>query len=651
MPENYVPAPISPAIPPAPVTGAQPMDPGNLPTPPYCRLYGRLVLPDVTPDGDPHSPRGTITIRPVPPRVTYQDASGQSRVVASQTVCQIDSEGYLVSDGHRGVDLVAPGTGVVPSGTWLYRVEILADGRLDIHAITLTQGQAIDLAHSIAASTVVDPPTAAASAIAAAQSAAASARSASAAAEAARVSSDAAVRALSGTAPTPSGGGTTPSGGGTTPTPSPDAATRQDLDALRARVEQIASQAPSGPDLALTARVTTVETSMEGLRATISQAQAASQAASQATQTATTTETALAAVRESVAKNQQSISALTTRVDTLPAGGSTPAPDAPTRQDLEALRAKINALEGAASGGGTPTQRVDMSTTHTYTLAEGVPMQVVLVTKSAAGMASLEHPAGVTWPLGVPSLTSEVGQQVHIIFIRVASGWLGYAVGDLDDIDQVLASLPPMRMVLPKFMDNGWAETGWLAICNTVTDTDGVRTIKVTRNVQKKLPDNKRGNSEWWNFLQDVSSEQAAKTKSGDLLLIGAKQLALNKPFVVSGTISANELRTNFGIYAVPYNETLAAISVYPDGKYVFTANGAGIINSAVKATSGDSLRLKFDGTKCSAYLMPAGQKTWSMVGTLAVKQFSHAETSVQSRINNRSDFTVSNWMVAGETA
>nr|DAY26761.1 MAG TPA: hypothetical protein [Caudoviricetes sp.] len=623
------------------------MDPSSLPAPPYCRLYGRLVLPDVTPGGGPHAPRGTITIRPVPPRVTYQDASGQSRVVASQTVCQIDSEGYLTSDGHRWVDLVAPGAGVVPSGTWLYRVEIIADSRLDIHTITLSQGQAVDLAHSIAAATVVDPPTAAASAIAAAQSAAASARAASAAAEAARVSSDAAVRALAGTAPTPSGGG------GSAPTPSPDAPTRQDLDALRARVEQIASQAPSGPDLALTTRVTTVETSMEGLRATISQAQAASQAASQATQTASTTETALAAVRESVAKNQQSISALTTRVDALPTGGTTPtpSPDAPTRQDLEALRAKINALEGAATSGGTPTQRVDMSTTHTYTLAEGVPMQVVLVTKSAAGMASLEHPAGVTWPLGVPSLTSEVGQQVHLIFIRVAAGWLGYAAGDLDDIDQVLASLPPMRAVLPKFMDNGWADTGWLAICNTVADSDGIRTIRVTRNVQKKLPDNKRGNSEWWNFLQDVSPEQAAKTKSGDLLLIGTNQLALNKPFVVSGTIGADELRTNFGIYAVPYNETLAAISVYPDGTYVFTANGAGIVNSTVKANSGDSLRLKFDGTKCSAYLMPAGQKTWSMLGTLAVKSFSHAETSVQPRINNRSDFTVSNWMVAGETA
>ena len=638
MPENYVPAPVAPAIPPAPVTDAQPMDPGSLPTPPYSRLYGRVVLPDVTPGGDPHAPRGSVTIRPVPPRVTYQDASGQSRVVASQTVCQIDSEGYLTSDGHRWVDLVAPGTGVVPSGTWLYRVEILADSRLDIHTITLTQGQAIDLAHSIAASTVVDPPTAAASAIAAAQSAAASARSASAAAEAARVSSDAAVRALAGTAPTPSGGG------GVTPTPAPDAPTRQDLEALRARVEQIA---------ALTTHVTAVETSMEGLRATISQAQAASQAASQAAQTATTTETALAAMRESVAKNQQSISALTTRVDALPTGGATPAPspDAPTRQDLEALRTKINALEGAATSGGTPTQRVDMSTTHTYTLAEGVPMQVVLVTKSAAGMASLEHPAGVTWPLGVPSLTSEVGQQVHLIFIRVASGWLGYAAGDLDNIDQVLASLPPMRMVLPKFMDNGWAETAWLAICNTVTDTDGVRTIKVTRNVQKKLADNKRDNSEWWNFLQDVSPEQAAKTKSGDLLLIGTNQLAIGKPFVVSGTISADELRINFGVYAVPYNEVLAAISVYPDGTYVFTANGAGLINTTVKANSGDSLRLKFDGTKCSAYLMPAGQKTWAMIGSLTPKPFRHAETSVQPRINSHSDFTVSNWMVAGESA
>nr|DAK74061.1 MAG TPA: hypothetical protein [Caudoviricetes sp.] len=627
------------------------MDPGSLPTPPYSRLYGRVVLPDVTPSGDPHAPRGTITIRPVPPRVTYQDASGQARLVASQTVCQIDSEGYLTSDGHRWVDLVAPGVGVVPSGTWLYRVEIIADSRLDIHTITLTQGQAIDLAHSIAAATVVDPPTAAASAIAAAQSAAASARSASAAAEAARVSSDAAVRALSGAAPTPSGGG------GSTPAPSPDAPTRQDLEDLRARVEQIASQAPSGPDLALTTRVTTVEASVEGLRTTITQAQAATQAAqtavTQATQTATTTEAALAAVRESVAKNGQAISALTGRVDALPAGGSTPAPspDAPTRQDLEALRAKINALEGAATSGGTPTQRVDMSTTHTYTLAEGVPMQVVLVTKSAAGMATLEHPAGVTWPLGVPSLTSEVGQQVHLIFIRVASGWLGYAAGDLDNIDQVLASLPPMRMVLPKFMDNGWAETGKLAICNTVSDSDGVRTIKVARNVQKKLPDNKRGNSEWWNFLEDVSPEQAAKTKSGDLLLIGANLLALNKPVVVSGKIESENLRINFGIYAVPYNETLATIGVDPNGAYNFIANGAPAVITTVKAASGDSLRLKYDGSKCAAYIMPAGKKTWTMISSLTPKPFGHAETSVQPRINGRDNFTASDWQVAGEVA
>lgn len=148
-----------------------------------------------------------------------------------------------------------------------------------------------------------------------------------------------------------------------------------------------------------------------------------------------------------------------------------------------------------------------------------------------------------------------------------------------------------------------------------------------------------------------MSSEQAAKTKSGDLLLIGTNQLAIGKPFVVSGTISANELHTKFSIDAVPYNETMAAISVYPDGTYVFTANGAGVVNSTVKANGGDSLRLKFDGTKCSAYLMPAGQKTWSMLGTLTVKPFGHAETSVQPRINSRSDFTVSNWMVAGETA
>lgn len=324
-------------------------------------------------------------------------------------------------------------------------------------------------------------------------------------------------------------------------------------------------------------------------------------------------------------------------------------PGSLTKDQLDELNRKLDALKSGAMGSNEQT--IDMSVTHTYTLAEGVPMQVVLVTKSAAGMATLEHPAGVTWPLGVPSLTSEVGQQVHLIFIRVAAGWLGYAAGDLDNIDQVLASLPPMRMVLPRYMDNGWAETGWMAICNTVADSDGVRTIRVTRNVQKKLPDNKRGNSEWWNFLQDVSPEQAAKTKSGDLLLIGTNQLAIGKPFVVSGTISADELRTNFGIYAVPYNETLAAISVYPDGTYAFTANGAGIVNSTVKATSGDSFRLKFDGTKCSAYLMPAGQKTWAMIGSLTPKSFGHAETSVQPRINSRSDFTVSNWMVAGESA
>ena len=327
-------------------------------------------------------------------------------------------------------------------------------------------------------------------------------------------------------------------------------------------------------------------------------------------------------------------------------------PGSLTKEQLDELNRKLDALKSGAMGSNEQT--IDISDTHTYTLAPAANVQTVILTKSKPGLVDLTHPDNITWVPAPPELTSNVGSVVYLVFIKTGSGWQGYSAGDLDNINELLATLPPMKSVIPKFIDNGWAYggTNYLALINSVTGSsaDGF-TIKVTHNVQSVLPNSKRGNSDFWNYVEDANETEKAKIKGGPLSQVGRTELKLGKPIVVEATIEADTPRASLGLYGVPYNEKLVSIGANPNLIYDFSGNGPNGVGTNIKAQSGDSLRLKYDGTNCTAYLKPVGKETWVMLGTLQTAPFGHEEKSIYSRIDSQYNFTVKNWRATGEFA
>ena len=99
-----------------PETAAIPMPKGQKPSMPFARVHGRIVAPNVV-GTSPVSAGGRVVFTPDPAAVTYT-VEGERRLVATAVTCQIDKDGYLVSDGQRWVDLVAPGQEVNPEGMW-----------------------------------------------------------------------------------------------------------------------------------------------------------------------------------------------------------------------------------------------------------------------------------------------------------------------------------------------------------------------------------------------------------------------------------------------------------------------------------------------------------------------------------------------------
>ena len=327
-------------------------------------------------------------------------------------------------------------------------------------------------------------------------------------------------------------------------------------------------------------------------------------------------------------------------------------PGSLTKEQLDELNRKLDALKSGAMGSNEQT--IDISDTHTYTLAPAANVQTVILTKSKPGIVDLTHPANVTWVPAPPELTNKVGSVVYLVFIKIGSGWQGYSAGDLDDLSELLATLPPMKSVIPKFIDNGWAYggTNYLALVNSVTGSsaDGF-TIKVTHNVQSVLPNSKRGNSDFWNYVEEATETEKAKVKGGPLSQVGRTELKLGKPIIVEATIEADTPRIGFGLFGSPYNEKLVAIGANPNLIYEFSANGPNGVGTNIKAQSGDSLRLKYDGTNCTAYLKPVGKDTWVMLGTLQTAPFGHEEKSIYSRFDSQYNFTVKNWRATGEFA
>ena len=327
-------------------------------------------------------------------------------------------------------------------------------------------------------------------------------------------------------------------------------------------------------------------------------------------------------------------------------------PGSLTREQLDELNRKLDALKSGAMGSNEQT--IDISYTHTYSLAPAANVQTVILTKSKPGIVDLTHPANVTWVPAPPELTSNVGSVVYLVFIKTGSGWQGYSAGDLDNINELLATLPPMKSVIPKFIDNGWAYggTNYIALVNSATGSSANGfTIKVTHNVQSVLPNSKRGNSDWWAYTEEASEAEKTKTKSGLLSQTGRAELKLGKPIIVEATVEADTPRVVFGLYGSLYNEKLVSIGANPKLIYEVSGNGPNGVATNIKAQSGDSLRLKYDGTNCTAYLKPVGKDTWVMLGTLQTAPFGSEEKSIYSRIDSQYNFTVRNWRCTGEFA
>lgn len=327
-------------------------------------------------------------------------------------------------------------------------------------------------------------------------------------------------------------------------------------------------------------------------------------------------------------------------------------PGSLTKEQLDELNRKLDALKSGAMGSNEQT--IDISDTHTYSLAPAANVQTVILTKSKPGIVDLTHPANITWVPAPPELTSNVGSVVYLVFIKIESGWQGYSAGDLDDINELLATLPPMKSVIPKPIDNGWAYGGtqYLGLINTVTGSsaDGF-TIKVTRNVQSVLPNSKRANSDFWNYTEDATETEKAKVKNGPLSQIGRTELKLGKPVVAEATITSDNNQYSFGIFGAPYNEKLLSISINPALVWELGANGIPVSNTNLKAQPGDSVRLKYDGAACTYYLKPAGKDSWVMLGSLAPKPFGHEEKTLYSKIDANAGMTITGWRATGEFA
>lgn len=327
-------------------------------------------------------------------------------------------------------------------------------------------------------------------------------------------------------------------------------------------------------------------------------------------------------------------------------------PGSLTKEQLDELNRKLDALKSGAMGSNEQT--IDISDTHSYTLAPAANVQTVILTKSKPGIVDLTHPANVTWVPAPPELTSSVGSVVYLVFIKTGSGYQGYSAGDLDNINELLSTLPPMKSVIPKFIDNGWAYGGfnYLALVNSVTGSsaDGF-TIKVTHNVQSVLPNSKRGNSDFWNYVEEANETEKAKVKNGPLSQIGRTELKLGKPVVAEATITSDSGQYVFGLFGSPYNGKLISLSINPNMVYELSGNGVPGTNTNLKAQPGDSVRLKYDGTACTYYLKPAGEGSWVMLGSLTPKPLGHEEKTIYSRIDSQYNFTVKNWRATGEFA
>ena len=566
----------------------------EVPAAPYARVIGRFATPGL------QGRRGRITFTPTVEGVAKTD-NGAVFFGGSETAYINDSGAIGDSKGNPYIDLVGLGPGVTPSSKWAYHVLVETLSEVLEFDVFLKQGGVYDLNNlqNSGDENVSIPP---------------------------------------------------------------------DILSKLAALDNVATQLP-----ALNQAVTSATSKAEAATSKAEQATLKAETLSGTVETVSgRADSALSKASEVEAlarKNAEDIIAVRNSIPTSGTGAPGPKgdpgpqgeqglpgpkgdPGSLTKEQLDELNRKLDALKSGAMGSNEQT--IDISDTHTYSLAPAANVQTVILTKSKPGIVDLTHPANVTWVPAPPELTSNVGSVVYLVFIKTGSGWQGYSAGDLDDINELLSTLPPMKSVIPKFIDNGWAYggTNYLALVNSVTGSsaDGF-TIKVTHNVQSVLPNAKRGNSDFWNYVEEANETEKAKVKNGPLSQVGRTELKLGKPIIVEATIESDTPRSSFGLYGTPYNEKLVTIGANPNMVYEFSGNGVPNVNPNIKAQSGDSLRFKYDGTNCTAYLKPVGKDTWVMLGTLQPRPFGHEEKTLYSRIDSQYNFTVKNWRATGEFA
>lgn len=93
------------------------------------------------------------------------------------------------------------------------------------------------------------------------------------------------------------------------------------------------------------------------------------------------------------------------------------------------------------------------------------------------------------------------------------------------------------------------------------------------------------------------------------------------------------------------------SLSASPNKVYELSGNGVSASNTGIKATVGDSLRFKYDGTNCTYYLKQAGKDTWTMLGTLQPQPLGPNEKMLYSRIDSWANLTIKDWKATGEFA
>lgn len=119
----------------------------------YCRVQGQVMKPDAPVRSD--EARVVFTYSPV---IVTAQVDGRAALVERSTIAGVDSSGQIIdSVGNTYIDLVAPGEGVTPTGSWTWNIRVELGGSVIASVDTvLEQGGSVDIGALIGAATPVN---------------------------------------------------------------------------------------------------------------------------------------------------------------------------------------------------------------------------------------------------------------------------------------------------------------------------------------------------------------------------------------------------------------------------------------------------------------------------------------------------------------